>query len=145
MPNSTTKPGKKIEPESATWKQKQRTDPRYAPRMKTDRSQIIQALREKDREPFAEILGTIIQAEPSPERWTEFANEYPEKWGHLIKTMAQLTGYTERSESVNLTLDLGKLSDLEIQQRIKQHLASNGPTDGGPLKVIEGKVDEIKE
>lgn len=89
------------------------------------RSQLLTQLRDRERDPFAEILSDFMGAAPEPDRLKEFAYDNPDKWVKAVEVLAKLVGYADRTEQVNLTLDLGRMSDSQIQERMLEMLASN--------------------
>lgn len=89
------------------------------------RSELLTQLREKERDPFAELLSEFMAEPPEPGRLKEFAYDHPDRWVKTIEVLAKLVGYADRTEQVNLTLDLGRLSDSQIQERMLELMTKN--------------------
>ncbi len=75
-----------------------------------------------DRSPFIEHLAQACGCLPSPDELRKFARKRPAQFAQYIATFAKLAGFTERTESVNLTVitSLQSLSDIELEEELRK-------------------------
>lgn len=64
----------------------------------------------QDRGPFQELLAETLHYKPKPKALRELAKD-PEKHARTVKTYAQLAGYIERKESLNVSMTAKELAD----------------------------------
>jgi len=52
---------------------------------------------------------------------TQFAMRHPDRWAQTVGTLARLGGYHDKLEvDASLTLNLSRLSDMELMQRLEE-------------------------
>ncbi len=78
----------------------------------------LQELRERSVDPFVRQLDKLLSAAPSQETLSEFAETKPNDWASMVKTMANLSGYADRTE-VKLGGVIAQISDMSDAQLIE--------------------------
>lgn len=108
-----------------------------------ERESLTTQLLQQRREPFADLLATILGAAPTSEALKDFAEAHPDRWGKLAETFSRLTGYADRSQTTHThtLIDLTRMSDLELQQFIQAQAAAN-PLLGPALKQLTAQDAE---
>ena len=102
------------------------------------RRQLIARLSRADTLPMIEQLATLIGCAPSPDAISEWSAHYPDRWANAVSVFAKLSGYTEKREvAIGVTLDLTRLSDSQLEQRIADQVAKLGLL---PVKVVDAEV-----
>jgi predicted ArsR family transcriptional regulator len=87
-------------------------------------------LRQYDRTPFLTILQQFIESGPSDEAIERMAEKYPEKWVAALAQIARIGGFTEKTEStVNVNLQIGQMSDSQLEDSLRQEMLALGITD----------------
>ncbi len=84
-------------------------------------SELRTRLRNYDRSPFIELLAGWLECIPSQEAVRAFARRSPDKYAASLVQIAQLAGYTAKTEStmnVNIAVAIGQLSDSQIEDRL---------------------------
>lgn len=101
------------------------------------RSEITSALLQARKEPFADLLATIVGAAPSEQELRTWAAGDPGKWGTLVSTFAKLIGYAERRDHLHTHthFDFSSMSDAELQQHLRSQIAQT-PQLANQLKDI---------
>ena len=80
---------------------------------------IATALKARSRDPFRDILTSMLASEPTPEAVHEFANRFPDRWAQAVAIFARLSGFSEKVEiEENVFLDVGRLSDADLAARL---------------------------
>ena len=101
------------------------------------RRQLIARLSRADTLPMIEQLATLIGCAPSADAITEWSAHYPDRWANAVSVFAKLSGYTEKREvAIGVTLDLTRLSDSQLEQRIADQVAKLG--------LVSPKVVELE-
>lgn len=78
----------------------------------------IQAL---SREPFREVLGRLLEAEPDPEKVKAFAERYPDRWSQAVTMMSRLSGFTEKTAVDHRHIvAIGQLSDSQLLAQLEE-------------------------
>ena len=101
--------------------------PRY------DTRKLHHQLSQYDRTPFLDLLSEWLQQSPSAEALAEFAERYPDKYVTAMASLARISGYTEKTVSLNLdvTMDLTQLSDSQLEDRLRELQARAAPARVG--------------
>lgn len=83
--------------------------------------EILAKLRTFDRDPFAVQLAQLLDCAPTAKAIRKFANKYPDRWAQAVSIFSGLNGYSAKTEVINnnLFMVVGKLSDAEIEQRLR--------------------------
>jgi len=69
----------------------------------------------RDRGIFTGILAKGLSIAPRQKDWKKL-REDPEKYGRTIATFAKLNGYAERTESVNVSMDVNALAETLVNR-----------------------------
>lgn len=94
------------------------------------------------REPFQEVLAEVIAAKPDARTLEGWAAEYPDKWGHLMKVMAGLTGYRDTSSvEHNVLVEVRSLGDAELLDRLDKLRETVGVEKGKEGKGNQQIID----
>ena len=108
-----------------------------------DGDAITQALSAYSREPFQEALVHLMQAQPSREAMTQFAIRHPDRWTQAVGTLARLGGYHDKLEvDANITLNLSRLSDMELMQRLAE---TEGKLDALDAEGDTGHIAPVRK
>lgn len=75
---------------------------------------IMDQLVSYNRGPFVEQLAKFLANGPSEAEIRLFAALDPGKWAKAVGDLAKQAGFTERTESLNVNLDITNLGDSEI-------------------------------
>ena len=88
--------------------------------VKIDTSEVATALEIGSRQPFVDELARFLDARPSEQTLTKFAARHPDRWASMVATFARLSGYNDRTESVNLNLfaNIKNMSDAELEEEL---------------------------
>ena len=105
-------------------------------------SDVARALSERSREPFIEELKRVLEAAPSDQALRKFAARHPDRWSQIVSTMARLSGYTDKTESLSLNffMDLRSKSDMEIEQALREEMERIQGLLGKDTPLIEGET-----
>ena len=103
-----------------------------------------------DRSPFLDLLSEWLQASPSTEALAEFAERYPDKYITAMASLARISGYTEKTVSLNvdMTIDLTQLSDSQLEDRLRELQARATPARVGKRptpKTIDITPSELED
>lgn len=79
-------------------------------------ARIQDRLDRYDRGPFREMLTDAVAQKPSLTAWRKLAAKDPEKWSRAVTGLAKTAGFADRSESVNVKLDINELIDQTISR-----------------------------
>ena len=84
------------------------------------------------REPFRNLLATLLECAPNEEALKAFAAKSPDRWMQAIAIAGRLSGYTEQlvSTEVNIFMQINQMSDgqlLDEYQRIQSQLTKVMP------------------
>ena len=90
------------------------------------------------REPFRDLLATILACAPDEEALRAFARKSPDRWMQALAIAGRLSGYTEKTEAreTNLYMQINVLSDADLRQLHEDTLRQLGAM-GGTGMVIE--------
>jgi len=81
-------------------------------------SHQIQALQ---REPFRDLLATMLECEPTKEALQEFANKSPDRWWQSVTMAMKSSGYQEKTvHEHNFNVRIQNMSDAELLEQNKQ-------------------------
>ena len=86
---------------------------------KLDASEIEAHLNAMSRQPFRELLGTLLGAFPDPETLAEWAKKSPDRYAQALAILGRLSGYTEKSEVFHEVRDYSHMSDAELMAEIE--------------------------
>jgi len=99
-----------------------------------EKSQLIaKRIQNLSREPFKEFLTKILGCEPSVEAMQAWAETHPDRYGHLLKTVSNLSGYESGEGGTvtnNFLINIESKSDAELQARLDELRGT----------VVEGEV-----
>ena len=88
---------------------------------KLDGDEVAARVANLSREPFREVLGRLIEAEPSIEAVHEFAEKYPDRWAQSLAIMGRLSGFNEKLEvETNIAVNISRMSDAEVMVRLAE-------------------------
>lgn len=89
------------------------------------------------RSPFREILSDLVQSKPSLNRFRAWARKHPDRWGQLVKTMAGLSGYADRTETHSTgLLAIMQMSDSQIEKALLDAGMVIDNDTGEPLREL---------
>lgn len=80
-------------------------------------------LRSLRTDPFVEALGTLLVNRPSSRDLSALAKKRPDAWAQMVKTLAGLCGYSEKTVDVHHQGTLGhihKMSDAQLRELAAQ-------------------------
>ncbi len=84
-------------------------------------AEVAAALRAYSREPFHDILASLLAAQPDPEAVKEFARKYPDRWAQAVAIFGRLAGFSEKIKvETNITLKVAGMSDAGLLDRLEQ-------------------------
>ncbi len=84
-------------------------------------AEVAAALRAYSREPFHDILASLLAAQPDPEAVKEFARKYPDRWAQAVAIFGRLAGFSEKIKvETNITLKVAGMSDAGLLNRLDQ-------------------------
>lgn len=111
---------------------------------RVSRDDLRDSIDQYSREPFADLLSAMMAASPTQERLIKWAAERPGEWVNSIKVLALLSGFTEKTESVQTHrhLHLHKMSDAELLQAT-QIMIDNDPTLYKDLVEIDKNSNKL--
>lgn len=105
-------------------------------------AQLMTQLRRADVEPILARLADMLSCPPDVEALQEWSNRYPEKWAAAVTTLARLGGFHEKRElNIGVTMDLSRLSDSQLAERIKSEMAKLA----GPALELTAEEAVIEE
>ncbi len=86
---------------------------------RADINEVRSELRRFSREPFMDILATLIHSAPTPEVLQLWAAKHPDKWAAAISTMARVSGFHDKLEiETNINIKIESMGDAELNQLI---------------------------
>lgn len=84
---------------------------------------ILAQFQMKSREPFQELLATILQCKPSVEALKAHAEKSPDRWSQTLSIVAKLAGYNDKLEiEGSLVARAVSMSDAELDLLIAQQV-----------------------
>ena len=99
-----------------------------------------------------EVLSVMMQGAPTPEAIARLANESPDKWATMIKTMATLSGYHDKIEvSKELNINVSLMGDAELMEHLGNlnkeliRMGIEAPSDDSPIDVDASQQQTKKE
>lgn len=99
--------------------------------------QLRAKLRKYDRTPFIDLLALWMECTPDVEVIEHFAEKYPDRFIRSMVELGKLSGFAEKSQiDVNLTAQVGALSDSQLEERLRQAAQRLG-IDVPEMKVLE--------
>ena len=93
-----------------------------------------------DRGPFMELLAMFMECTPSRDAIEKFADQYPDRFIGAMAQLSRIAGFTERTESVTLHLDVSQLSDSQLEDKMREMQARMG--NKTPRALLDLKVDD---
>jgi hypothetical protein len=105
------------------------------------REELRASLEQFSRDPFADVLSSLLQARPSLERMLQWSGEDPLKWASAVKIFAILGGYTEKTETLHLHdhRHIHKASDAQLLQMM-QEMVKQDPGLLEELRTIDAQA-----
>ena len=96
------------------------------------RAGVEEALARYDRTPFLDVLAMWLEAMPAAPVLKRFAEQSPGKYITAMASIARMAGFSEKTDITHThRLDLTKMSDVELEQRLLAATASLGlPSPG---------------
>ena len=103
-----------------------------APSGEQVRAQYLASLNNLDRAPFMERAAQFLANAPRDNKIKAWAEKYPDRWAQSVAVFARLSGYTEKTESLNTSLHIAisGLSDGDLLARLdalRSQLTDNKP------------------
>ena len=84
-------------------------------------AEVAAALEARSREPFSDILASILAAEPDPEAIKTFADKYPDRWAQTVAIFGRLAGYHDKLQvDTSIAVNVLRMSDAELLDRNAQ-------------------------
>jgi len=77
-------------------------------------------LRAYDRTPFLDLLACFLECAPSAADIRMLARKSPDKYIQAITQLARTSGFSDKTESVNFSVHVTKLSDSQLEDHVKQ-------------------------
>lgn len=114
------------------------------------REELLKRIQRQDRGPFAEILADAVSAKPTLKAWRQLAKSDPDKYARSIASMAKVSGFADRSESVTVNMDVNQLAETLINRygpaKARTMLELHGlPTSLIPdTSAIDGEYSETQ-
>lgn len=94
------------------------------------------------RDGFRDLLVDFLAAAPSAEQIQTFARKHPDRWVQGVAMLAPLAGYSGRREGPpRLVPDLARLSDAELEQRLRELQAEIEALTRGQIPLPAGEAD----
>lgn len=111
----------------------------------TDPEAIRQQLTLLHREPFRDVLASLLRCAPTDEALEAFAAKSPDRWAQALAIAARLSGYSEHSgtETTNIYMQVNLLSDGDLMH--EYHQTMKQLAEISPAPVIEGQKVETAE
>lgn len=86
-----------------------------------DPVKVREALEQRSRGPFREMLARILECAPSPEAIRALAERHPDRWGQLSAMFTRAAGYTDKLEiEGSISLQINEMSDSELECRLAE-------------------------
>lgn len=87
-----------------------------------ENSQVLTEIENYSRQPFQRTLAAMLGCEPTPEKIKRFADKWPDRWGQLVAIFARLSGFSEKTEVVNVNVltVIKNASDSELLEKISE-------------------------
>jgi hypothetical protein len=93
----------------------------FHPRGVVTREELRARLQTYSREPFLEVLSTVMQCSPTETELKKWAAKAPDRWAHAIEIFAKLGGFTEKREVTHsFVMQMMNMGDAEIQQTLAE-------------------------
>lgn len=89
-------------------------------------------LRQYDRSPFIELLAGWMECAPDSEAIASFAKRSPDRYVAALAAMARMAGFADKTEStadINLNLNVSRMSDSQVEDRLAELAARLGMPD----------------
>lgn len=88
-----------------------------AKELAADRAEKLALIKELSLAPFQEKLAEVLGVSPTTEELKAFARKSPGDWGNLVRTLANLAGYSEKREVKHSGIlgHVHAMSDAELQ------------------------------
>ena len=93
-----------------------------------------------DRSIFRNILTDSLVYKPRAKDWRKL-REDPEKHARTVATLAKLNGFADRSESVNVTMDVNKLAETLINRYGPEKARKMLELHGLPTSLVPNIID----
>ena len=97
-----------------------------------DGDAVRQQILMLQREPFRELLATILSCAPDEDALRTFARKSPDRWMQAIAIAGRMAGYTEKVETreTNLYMQINVLSDSDLRRLHAETLAQLSAVQG---------------
>lgn len=104
------------------------------------RERIKQRIARYDRAPFQDHLATALERGPKPAHWHALAKKNPARWADAVSTLAKVSGFAERSESVHVQLGPQEIAQQLVARHGQQKALELLKAAGLPTSLIETGV-----
>jgi hypothetical protein len=99
------------------------------------RHELRDNLEALSRQPFGDVLSSLLQARPGQAELCEWAAERPDRWALAVKIFASLAGYTEQVD-VHQHVVVEHLGDAEILARLGRLRAAFLEAAEGAVQIL---------
>ena len=106
------------------------------------RKRLEERIARQDRGIFTDILADAIDAKPSKEAWHKMAEHNPERYVRSISNMAQVNGFTQKTEHIEKRLDLNDLANMLLTRYGPETAQEMLALHNLPANLINPKEDE---
>ena len=108
-------------------------------------ARIHKQIAKQDRVPFTGLLAEAIAVAPSKTAMRSLARQDPRKYVSMIKDLAELSGYAQRTESIQIRHDARSMA-LELVNRVGPDRAKEILADFGlPSSLVPNKPEPVDE
>jgi len=96
------------------------------------RDMMLAEIEQFGRGPFRNALADLLEAKPSVEKLSAFAERFPDRWAQATTIIAKLAGYTEKTEIIgNINILIHQMSDSALLQELQK--SEKEPIDVTPV------------
>ena len=109
---------------------------------KLSSSEIADHLDRLSRQPFSDVLVSLLASQPTPNQIKKWASKYIDRWMQSVSMAAKLAGYNEKIEVNNTFISIKNISDMELNERIariEQQLSNTVDITPSPTPQLEDK------
>ena len=104
-----------------------------------EREALRDHLRRTSPSPFIDALVVVMAARPSEEAIVKWAEQHPDRWGKLAKTLSGPVGYRDEVAVEHRIIDMHRMSDSQLLAYVQEQRKAL------PLPVIEAEAAEVVE
>lgn len=87
-----------------------------------DGDEVRQQIQLLQREPFRNLLATLLACAPDEDSLREFARKHPDRWAQSLAIAGRLAGYGDNTRAVenNWYIQINNLSDADLMARLAE-------------------------